>query len=155
MNTADRQSVVLTPRSGGGVHHLPATQHFVGAVDVVPLMVPVPDGSLCDICQHGLTHNPSGPVDDGVAEAVWSEELSPAVGVDRVDVIHHTPGEVEAAEAVRLEGGSDARALNINSRTQVLQCVISGKSEHHQITFGQNKLRGITSSVGPLNGQPG
>ena len=118
-------------------------------------MVPVPDGSLCDICQQVLTHNPAGPVDDGVTEAVWSEELSPAVGVDRVDVIHHTPGEVKAAEAVRLEGGGDARALDINSRTQVLQSVISGRAEHHQLTFGQNKLRDFTNSVGPLNGQPG
>ena len=118
-------------------------------------MVPVPDGSLCDICQQGLTHNPAGPVDDGVAEAVWSEELSPAVVVDRIEVTHHTPGVVEAAEAVRLEGGGNARALDINSRTQVLQCVISGKSEQHQLTFGQNKLRDITNSVGPLNGQPG
>ena len=98
-------------------------------MDVVPLMVPVPDGSLSDICQQGLTHNPSGPVDDGVTEAVWSEELSPAVVVDRVEVTHHTPGEVEAAEAVRLEGGGNARALDINSRTQVLQSVISGKAD--------------------------
>ena len=118
-------------------------------------MVPVPDGSLCDICQQGLTHNPAGPVDDGVAETVWSEELSPAVVVDRIEVTHHTPGVVEAAEAVRLEGGRDTRALDINSRTQVLQCVISGKLEQHQLTFGQNKLRDITNSVGPLNGQPG
>ena len=81
----------------------------------------VPDGSLADICQHGLTHYPTGPAWDGVADTVRGEELSPGVAVQRILVIHQAPGVVEAAEAVRLEAGGEAIALNIHSRTQILQ----------------------------------
>ena len=153
MNTADGQRVICKPRPRGGVHHLPTIQEVVGAVNVVPLMPLVPDGSLIDIRQHGLTHNPAGPVQDWVAGAVWCEELSPGVGVERVHVTHHTPGVVEAAEAVWLEGGGDARALDINSRTQILQRHLRLTSNQqlslHRLTFGQNKLRDISNSVGP------
>ena len=120
-NTVDRQSVICKPRSRGWVQHLPPIQHVVGTGNVIPLMPPVPDGSLADIGQHGLAHYPAGPAHDGVADAVRCEELPPGVGVQRVLVIQQTPGVVEAAEAVWLEAGGDARALNINSRTQILQ----------------------------------
>ena len=121
MNTADRQSVICKPGPGGGVPHLPALQHVVGAVYVVPLIPQVPDGSLCDISQNSLAHDPSCPVEDRVAEAVRGEELPPGVGVERVHVVHHAPLLVEAPETVWLEGGGETRALNVNSRTQILQ----------------------------------
>ena len=88
-------------------------------------MLPVPDGSLADIGQHGLAHYPAGPAHDGVADAVRCEELTPGVAVQRILVIQQAPGVVEAAEAVWLQGGGYASALNINSRTQILQCLIS------------------------------
>jgi len=134
-NTADRQCVVSQPRSRGVVQHLPPIQHVVGAGDVVPLMPLVPDGSLADICHHGLTDYPAGPAEDGVADTVRREELSPGVGVERILVIHQTPGIVEAAQAVRLEGGGDTMALNINSRTQILRTVQTPR--HHQLCRGR------------------
>ena len=88
-------------------------------------MLPVPDGSLADIGQHGLAHYPAGPAHDGVADAVRCEELAPGVAVQRILVIQQAPGVVEAAEAVWLQGGGYASALNINSRTQILQSLIS------------------------------
>jgi len=89
-------------------------------VYVVPLIPQVPDGSLCDICQNSLAHDPSCPVEDRVAEAVRGEELPPGVGVERVHVVHHAPLLVEAPETVWLEGCGETRALNVNSRTQIL-----------------------------------
>ena len=88
-------------------------------------MLPVPDGSLADIGQHGLAHYPAGPAHDGVADAVRCEELTPGVAVQRILVVQQAPGVVEAAEAVWLQGGGYASALNINSRTQILQSLIS------------------------------
>jgi len=96
-NTADRECLISQPRSRGVVQHLPPIQHVVGAGNVVPLMPPVPHCSLADICQHGLTHYPAGPTQDGVAGTVRREKLSPGVGVQRILVIHQTPGVVEAA----------------------------------------------------------